>query len=649
MRLHDFAPQYNLAATVIHVALLFSALARLPTAYAADVPTDSLETEGSLNIGGPIANNGAGLPFALDSFNGLELRDSTDEDGESNGLDLVRREYPKDGTSLANNDFQARPIQIGEVQWWYITKEVVNGKHAPPGKGLPANIGGRDLGSSAQIQHELRRRDLEKRSTTVYLSLTTCDKPKANGTVPHGTASPDAFPQLELYYSVSEKLVKPGPGMDGSLQNRTTADGGYIGIELEASGDVFIGVAAPNTTQYSGFYKYQIAASIDAFFHNVDQNDPFLYFVDADNSAALLVTNNLTQSQPGTENYQQWMNITPPYTMFAHNINNTALAGLEKSFCALDTLASTPEISNSVQVGMTSRGLGNKPKEQFYITGLNRSSTYNGILAMVGNSTLSGNGVIGGGGKVWKPMNFSTKTGALTSTERMYRANPSTDNNCAVLFNLTFCSEVAYAVPSNPNLTVTELRGIYDNYASKYYNNFNYSLQQIQCNATPESMFSLAVGCGDCARAYKQWLCSVSIPRCADFTSNAPYLMVRNAGQDFLNGSSLPPNSRYRQSVVTNVSRNPLIDTEIKPGPYKEILPCRDICYNLVKDCPTALGFGCPTGPWLNASYGTRDPNGDITCSYLGAAYYLNMGARLGFWGSVYLLIGMWAVWWVFQ
>lgn len=159
-------------------------------------------------------------------------------------------------------------------------------------------------------------------------------------------------------------------------------------------------------------------------------------------------------------------------------------------------------------------------------------------------------------------------------------------------------------------------------------------------------MFSLTVGCSDCANAYKQWLCSVSIPRCADFSSNETYLMVRNAGQDFINGSSLPKDSPYRQSVVTNASRNTLIDTKIKPGPYKEILPCLDVCHSLVQSCPMSLGFGCPRGPWLNASYGYRDPNGDITCSYLGAAYYLNIGARMGVWGSIYMLFGMWVVWW---
>jgi hypothetical protein len=411
MRLLSITLQYYLTATVITTFLL--ALASLPTAYAKDESPHGVGAE-TLNAGGLVVSDGAGLPFALESFNGLELRDNVDEEGESNGLDLVRR-YPKSGTSLANNNFQTKSIDIGATQYWYITSEVVNGNKGTTGKGLPANLSSRGLDESMEMEHELRRRDLEKRSTTVYLSLTTCSKPTTNNTGDSGS-----FPQLEVYVSTSKTLEEPGPGKDDSLQDKTTASGGYIGIEIDADSDVYIGVTAPNSTSFSGSYGYQIAASIDAFFHTVDDDDPFLYFVDADNSAALLVTNNLTQSALGSTNYQQWMNITPPYTMFAHNINNTALTGLERSFCALDELSQVGRISNSVEVGMTSRGLGNKPKEQFYITGLNRSSTYDGILAMVGNSTDSGNGVIGGGGKVWAPMNFTTKAGSYTPSSSQY-------------------------------------------------------------------------------------------------------------------------------------------------------------------------------------------------------------------------------------
>ena len=55
-----------------------------------------------------------------------------------------------------------------------------------------------------------------------------------------------------------------------------------------------------------------------------------------------------------------------------------------------------------------------------------------------------------------------------------------------------------------------------------------------------------------------------------------------------------------------NSSRNPMIDYDIQPGPYKEMLPCKDICYDLVRSCPAALQFACPLeGHGLNYSYGS--------------------------------------------
>ncbi|KAJ5693368.1 hypothetical protein N7462_002791 [Penicillium macrosclerotiorum] len=630
MRLQYVTLQCFLTAQVFPtVSLLFLVLGSASGSHATGTRSFTQGSESSL-IGGPIISDGAGFPVALDSFNGLELRDTTGEEGDSAELDLVRRDYPSDGTSLGNNQYQNGTIEIGQILYFFVTKEVVNGnKSTGSVSGLPAHLSSRGLEyDSSNLRQELRKREgeLVKRDTTVYLSMTTCSKPQSNS-----STAPGSFPQLEIYYSTSG-LENPGPGKDDSEQTMIEASGGFANASINASGDIFIALVAPNSTTYTGSYSYEIAASIDAPFHSVNDDDAFLYFVDADNSAALLVTDNLTQSDANSTNYKEWMSIKPPYMMFAHNVNSTALDGLQRSFCALNRLASLGRISNSTTVGMTSRGLGSKPKEQFYIQGLNRSSTYDGILAMRGNSTSWGNGIVGGGGQVWKAMNFTTKT----------------DDNCAVLYDLDFCSEVAYAVPSNPNKSLKELSTMYDNYASKYYKNFTYSLQQVQCSADQEAMYSLSVTCDDCASAYKQWLCSVSIPRCADFTNNASYLMVRNAGQDFINGSSLPADSIYRTSAATNKSRNALIDAEIKPGPYKEILPCQDICHTLVKTCPSNLGFGCPTGKYLNSSYGYRSSSGDVTCSYPGAAYYLNVGARLGVWGSVSVVSLVWGVWCAF-
>lgn len=203
------------------------------------------------------------------------------------------------------------------------------------------------------------------------------------------------------------------------------------------------------------------------------------------------------------------------------------------------------------------------------------------------------------------------------------------------MYNLSFCSEVAYAVPTNPEkyspLTgLPELSALYDSNAASLYTYFNYSLQQIPCNTTSTAQFSLTRNCDDCARAYKAWLCAVTIPRCEDYSNDAPHLKPRNVGQPFINGSTIgPQSSHFDQSllaaVATNSSRNPIIDQDINPGPYKEVLPCEDLCYDLVQSCPAALGFGCPyAGRGLEDSYGKRNHSGFITCSYLGAAYYLS-------------------------
>lgn len=77
-------------------------------------------------------------------------------------------------------------------------------------------------------------------------------------------------------------------------------------------------------------------------------------------------------------------------------------------------------------------------------------------------------------------------------------------------------------------------------------------------------------------------------------------------------------------------SRNPRIDDVIQPGPYKEILPCDDLCYNIVRSCPAAIGFACPRpGRFgFNSSYGmmpdgTPEQKGQLTCNYPGVDIHL--------------------------
>jgi calcium channel MID1 len=154
--------------------------------------------------------------------------------------------------------------------------------------------------------------------------------------------------------------------------------------------------------------------------------------------------------------------------------------------------------------------------------------------------------------------------------------------------------------------------------------------------------------CADCAAAYKSWLCSVTIPRCEDFNTEAAWLQPRNLAQPFPDGEVLDAATLggFPNTSATRGSRNPLIDEVVRPGPYKEVLPCEDLCYNLTQSCPAQMGFGCPTPGMVGfeTSYGRRgrqDENGEVYCNYPGAAHLFSAAGRKGADPRVVLGIGM--------
>lgn len=550
---------------------------------------------------------------------------------------LVTR-APPGVLALSNNDPQSMNIDAGQIQNWVFPKENIAGPPGVVGPGLPSDgsIG------DGQIDNriELRKRQNIK---TVYVTANTCKQPSISISAAPSEVDGGSPPQLQLWVSQSTSLVVPGPStQDNPGQKHIGFEGGYAILEINTNQDVYIGISAPNTSGWAGNWNYEIAVSIDTPFHSVDKNWANLFLVDGDSHAVLLVTNDTTQENATSEVHRQWMAIAPPYGVFAHNQNDSTILGVQNSFCGLKNqaqiMANIQDAENPNIAGMVSRGIGGKPKEQIYITDLNASSTYYGFLVMEGNSTASGNGVVGGGGKVWKAMNFSTKS----------------EGNCALLYNLTFCSDVAYAVPSNPQLFdrstgLPALAALYDSNAATLYQNFNYSLQQVPCKTSSVQRYSLARTCDDCARAYKTWLCAVTIPRCEDFSSPSPFLMPRNTAAKFANGSSLADidanTSLYKAETIAswtsrvafNSSRNPLIDSDIRPGPYKEVLPCEDLCYDLMQSCPASLGFACPLeGKGLNVNYGKK-----MNCNYLGAAYYMSAGGRVNVSGAKVGMLGM--------
>lgn len=204
---------------------------------------------------------------------------------------------------------------------------------------------------------------------------------------------------------------------------------------------------------------------------------------------------------------------------------------------------------------------------------------------------------------------------------------------------MTFCPKVNYAVPYNPtNFTGPNLTTWYDTQAQNQFQYFNYSLQQVACDTVSDAQYSLAVTCDDCTAAYRDWLCAVMAPRCEDFTSTKSYLQPRAISQPFPQNSSMGSPSQdplfgppYTLQTAFNSSRNPLIDQNIVPGPYKELLPCGDLCYRLVQTCPAVLGFACPyDSQGYNRSYGYPVMDGmQPQCNFPGKVFGVSPAATL--------------------
>lgn len=93
-------------------------------------------------------------------------------------------------------------------------------------------------------------------------------------------------------------------------------------------------------------------------------------------------------------------------------------------------------------------------------------------------------------------------------------------------------------------------------------------------------------------------------------------------GAKFANDPIL--NDTNKNKTYYNSSRNAMIDEQIKPGPYKEVLPCEDLCYGLTQSCPASMQFACPlNGYGLNYAYGKLHADGaapgEVTCNFPGA------------------------------
>ncbi|UKZ83600.1 hypothetical protein TrVFT333_011409 [Trichoderma virens FT-333] len=484
---------------------------------------------------------------------------------------------PVDATPLQNNVPIPLNLEPGATACYVVQKSVIFSGSGNSGSSSSKREleGDQDLDRRDDNTNTPNNNQGSSATRTLYLSANTCLQPH------NITADASTPPQLRFLISTSSKdgcpdATKPAAGVQSKAFEQ-----GAVMYSLNATDDVYITVAAPSVSKdFQGIFNFEIAASIDAYYYQYSSQNGQLLWMDSDAKSALLQTASLTSNKSQISSI---LNAGPQYELYVQGTKAPILDGLTRSVCGMNNVAQIAskrldngQMNNNelVRTKMTDKGPGGWPRQQFYFQGLTSSSSYSGILVKYGNSTANSKrqstGVIGGGGTVFPPTDFQTSAGT----------------NCNLITDLDFCDDVQWAAPEITNLTIRNL----------------------------EISTTLA---------YKQWLCAVAIPRCEDFSNQSNYTIPRNAAQAFPNGTFLPDEVRQdlMKTPAFNTSRTSFIDEVIAPGPYKEILPCVDLCYGVVQGCPAAIGFGCPQAGKLgfNVSYGLRDRNGGaVSCNYPG-------------------------------
>lgn len=315
--------------------------------------------------------------------------------------------------SLDNNGPDARNLEPGKTTCYVIDKKTLFGD----GKDKRDTAGDESTDGDDEGHQNLRRAETK----TVYISANTCNAP-APGTK---DGKPLEMPQLSLYVSTTNKtqcLDATNFNDKNSALKKIPFVEGAVMYTLNATDTVYLSIAAPNLTRKEeAIWKYEVAISFDEHYHSYVPNNGSaqLWWMDSDSKSALLVSRNLTMNSADT---QRIMKRPPPYEIYIGNRNLKTVDGLRRSACGLKNSAEiwassdkTGQHYNQVTMGMTVRGPGQLPKQQFLLEGLNASTNYTGILVQMptkSNKRQSSNGrTIGGGGIVFQSTDFETSSG----------------------------------------------------------------------------------------------------------------------------------------------------------------------------------------------------------------------------------------------
>ena len=187
---------------------------------------------------------------------------------------------------------------------------------------------------------------------------------------------------------------------------------------------------------------------------------------------------------------------------------------------------------------------------------------------------------------------------------------------CSLVHSLPFCPGVAYSVPlpapPEPNVAYdsTNLPLQITTPFLSYMANFTTVLTSFACG---RDWYSPLVGCEDCQREYRRWLCAISFTRCSEPSPANPNAFTAVPAPPSATGhsASIQTDASGAQVVLSALLPQGTSDPQRNPAlpalgsPYNMLLPCLELCNAADRACPPFLQFSCPTMQYnAAASYG---------------------------------------------
>ncbi|KZT63560.1 hypothetical protein DAEQUDRAFT_770506 [Daedalea quercina L-15889] len=297
----------------------------------------------------------------------------------------------------------------------------------------------------------------------------------------------------------------------------------------------------------------------------------------------------------------------PDYSLFIAATTSSAFVSLPRTGCAFRDSASN--IGHYVTPSQ-SEGLWLRDADgwrwQWFVNGLVPRTNY--TVYAVKNET-----------QVTEPIYFATKSPAFS---------------CPIVYGLPFCPSVGYAAPVSNNdaasgVTVAELPSDFTGNLTSGLANFTTMLTTIACG---RDLYSPLVTCADCQAAYRNWICAVSLPRCAEYASTSSS-SAASTSTAIQGGAQQPLVTATPALSLASASNPRATGLPVYAENYTVVLPCLEVCNAADRACPPFLGFQCPLPQFTaSMSYGV----GYIDAGVEGVVGGGSTGASTDRWGNVW-------------